>query len=515
MRPGSLPWLLRFELLLWWREIRGHRAARIILGAFILLAGLMAAAFGFLLRVGLQADEGGDAFPWIWLAVIAFVGLAFLSALTAIPVALAALFDRRDFDLLLASPVTSRTVLAGRLLGIALQLFGNFLWFVLPYSVLVVASGLPQLLGIYPGLGGICLLCACLVTLGLLQLVRWVGLKRARALAQGTLVAFSLATFAGAQLLRLWVARWGSGELDRFSIATVDTPWLSGESWLWFPARTLAGHPGPILLWVGLCAGAATLTVRAMERSFLHGGQQAAASAATVGKLKQPAASWRFSGNLPWILLVKEWRLLWRNPALFSQLGTQIAILGTYTAIYLFDPDFNIDPSIVLAIAQTAFGHAIGEIMTRLTLLGEEAPTLLQASPQGSPKLAAFKLLAALIPTWVLLLPLGAIAGLRGESWLAPMLVGILASSFAGFLALCGSRARPSSELLQQQDGAPKRLDLAVALLSVLSLALWVAISLVLVRGWWLWSLLCWPALAVVAALAYARGRQTGILSQI
>ena len=512
MGPGSLAWLLRFEVLLWWREIRGHPAARLLLVLFIGLTGIMTVALGVLLRLALRAtEEGAFPFPWVWLAAIAFIVLFFMVALAAVPVAIAGLFDRRDLDLLLSSPIAGRTVLAGRLLGMALQLFGNFLWFVAPYSLLVVALNVPQLLGIYPGLGGICVLCACLATLGILLLVRAVGLKRARAIAQGSLVALSLSIFASAQWARVWVARGGAEGLDVPLDLAADASWFGRESWLWFPARTLAGHPGAILLWVGLCGGVATLTVGAMERNFLLGGQQTAIAA---NKAKPPAASWRFSNNLTWILLCKEWRLLWRNPALFSQLGTQLAILGTYTLVYLSDPDFNLDPSIVLAIAQTSFSHIIGEVLTRLAIRSEEAPALLKTSPLGTFRLAAIKLLAALLPTWVLLSPLAGIAIWRGESWLAPTFISLAASSFAGFLALCGSQARARGTLLEQQEGAPQRQDLVLALLSLLSTTLWIAIALILARGWWLWSLLCWPSLAIVGAIAFLRGRQTGTLTQ-
>lgn len=512
MQPGSLVWLLRFELLLWWREIKGRPAARLLLGLLAGLVALVTVALGLFLRLALRAAQNESfPFPWIWLAAMAFVGLFFMTGVAAVPVTLAGLFDRRDLDLLLSSPIANRTVLAGRLLGITLQLFGNFLWFVLPYSLLVVAFGVPQLLGIYPGLGGICLLCACWATLGLLGLVRLVGLARARAIAQGILVALSLAIFAGIQWGRIWVARGGTQRLEALSERAVEAPWLGSESWLWFPARTLAGHPGAILLWLGLCGGAAALTVRAMERNFLLGGQQAAIAA---GRSPLPAASWRFRRNLTWILLAKEWRLLWRQPTLFSQVGTQLAILGTYTLVYLSDPDFRVDPSLVLAIAQTGFSHTIGGILMRLTIRSEVAPALLKSSPRSTLRLAAIKLVAALLPTWALLSPLAAIALWRGEGWLAPTLTGMAASGFAGFLSLCGTRAPIRDELLQQQEGAYQRQDLVVVFLSLLSASLWMAIALMGARGWWLGSLLCWPPLGILGAIAYGRGRQTDTLSQ-
>ena len=506
--PSSLLWLLRFEALLWWREIRTRPIAIFLLGIFVLLAAISTLVVGLTLGPAISSYQESSStlpfpFPWIWLAAIAFFVLFFITALTAIPMAISNLYERRDLDLLLSSPLASQTILTARLLGIAMRLFLNLAVYIVPYSLLVVALGLPHLLGIYPGTFGICLLCASLAALGLLLLVRLFGLQRARTLAQLLAVGSSATMVALGQFARLRAASTPS-TLDTeklFSSAASANPWLGSDSWLWFPARTFAGDLGAIALWLGLCGGVAIVTIRALERDFFRGGQQMAIAPRT----KAPSKKWHFSSNFTWILLLKEWRLLWRNPTLISRLGTQLLILGTYTLAYLFDPNSGLNPGATFAIAQSVSGALMAGALTRITLAGEEAPELLQTSPRSPAWLGAIKLLSALIPSWFSLLPLAAIALWRGESWLVPTLVGMAASTHTGFLVLCEARSHSSRLLDGGLSDKQQPFDPIGTILGLISISLWSTIALLLELGWWLLSPICLLPLAAISAFAFAR----------
>lgn len=503
--PGSPLWLLQFEALLWWRNIRSHPAAAFLLCFFVALAAIFTFTAGVTLRsaIPLQGAGGTESVPWIWLAAIAFFILFFVTSLSATPIAIANLYERRDLDLLLASPLSPRTILTVRLASIAIRLSLNLALYIVPYSVLVVIFGRPHLLGIYPGAIGICLLCASLVTLGLLLLVRLFGLQRARTFAQVLTVGTSATVVALSQFARIRAASTPStiAAEDLLSAADAVHPWLGSDSWLWFPARTFAGDLGAIVVWLGLCGGVAAVTVRAMERDFFQGGQQTA----IASRAKAPTPTWRFSRNFAWTLLLKEWRLLWRNPTLISRLGTQLLILGSYTLVYLLDPNSGLNPGATLAIAQTICGSLMAGTLTKITLSGEEAPDLLQTAPRSPTLLSAIKLLSALIPSWLLLTPLVAIALWRGESWLASTLVGAIAASHAGFLALCETRSRSSRLLEGGLDSGPQKFDPIGTILGIISMSLWSTVALLATLGWWLLTPICLLPLAVITAFAYAR----------
>ncbi|MEL6322375.1 MAG: hypothetical protein AAFQ57_17295, partial [Cyanobacteria bacterium J06626_14] len=184
---GTLPWLLVHELRLWWRELKAKW--------FLLTMGLISGVAIFTiivtwLLVGAIAGQmlstipdplpllvlqlGGGA--WLFLFVYSFI--------QAMQQSLIALFDRGDLDLLVSSPLAPKLIFAGRLLSVALEVFIGFLTLIIPATLLFLLAGWLQLSALYPAVFSLCLLSTSSAMLLNLWLVRWIGVKRARAVSQ-------------------------------------------------------------------------------------------------------------------------------------------------------------------------------------------------------------------------------------------------------------------------------------------------------------------------------------------
>ncbi|MDF5726736.1 MAG: hypothetical protein PUP92_01540 [Rhizonema sp. PD38] len=120
MKVGTLPWLLRHELRLWWREISTKPAVVIATTILSLLFTSLFVSLWFSLGdVRQEVVFGTIPDLAIWLAVGVWL-LGFCYALTmAMGYSLVALFERGDLDLLVSSPVSSKVIFASRFVAIA------------------------------------------------------------------------------------------------------------------------------------------------------------------------------------------------------------------------------------------------------------------------------------------------------------------------------------------------------------------------------------------------------------
>ena len=145
-RPGSTPWLVRHEVRLAWRAVGGKKANKAIAFLAVLSLGLHVGAWALL------RGSSGEAWPpaaaWL-LGGAAWVCILLMLA-QAIAASVAALFDRGDLDLLLSSPLPTRTVFLARGLGIAANLPVLYLFLLGPLANVGLFMGHANLLAIYP-----------------------------------------------------------------------------------------------------------------------------------------------------------------------------------------------------------------------------------------------------------------------------------------------------------------------------------------------------------------------------
>lgn len=192
--PGTTAWLVRHEVRLAWRGV-GRRGIGLLLALLAVLAVAAHVGAWFVVR-----SWPSGAPPPIatlifgaaaWLCISLMLSQGILQSVTA-------LFDRGDLDLLLSSPIPTRSVFMARGLGIAFSAGVLYMCLLAPIADVGPFVGHVELLAIYPTMVGLAMTVAALgITLALL-LVRLLGARRARTAAQvlGTLVgaAFFLCT---------------------------------------------------------------------------------------------------------------------------------------------------------------------------------------------------------------------------------------------------------------------------------------------------------------------------------
>ena len=487
-RPGSVAWLVRHELRLELRA-RSPRAAR------ILLAFMVAASIG--LHVGawalMKAWPPGELPP---VAAYLLGGAAWFSVLLmlsqAINTSVTALFERGDLDLLLSSPLPTRNVFAARGLGIVASVSLLYVFLLGPVANVGLFMGHPELLAIYPTLLGLALAVSSMGLALTLGLVRLLGARRARSVAQviGSLVGaaiflssqlFNFLGKDGARRLFAQLAQWArtGGPL------ALDAP-------AWLPGRALMGdlRAMGVVFAVGIVAFVAV--VHFAHRRFLAGTQESVTGGARRGATAPRTGSARFRAGLWRTVLVKEWRLILRDPQVISQ--TLMQVLYMTPMLFIIGRHASaITPLLVPAMVYLACSLATN--IAWITVAAEESPELLGTAPQAMARLRRLKILAALMPVWVLVSPLAA-----WLAWTLPLQALILVGCTLGSTLCVGA-----SQVWYPRQG--KRGDLKkraqgngpLGLLELVGIASWAWLA------WCLGSALAWaPAAAAGIVVGFS-----------
>jgi len=402
--PGSARWLLAHELRLAWhggglnKQGKRRPALRTFIFWAVASALLHLLAFFALRKLGGHMD---DAFLAIPVTVMLVVCSTFMlsSALTG---CVTALFERGDLDLLLSSPLPTRSIFTVRLLGIVTVTAAPYLFLAGPFANVALVLGHPGWLGLYVMICACAMLMACAGMLLTLALVRVLGARRTRVVAQ------VLAAVAGALLFLLSQAYnfmhhggdAGPGLLGQLA----SQPLFGLDSALWLPGRALLGAPVPLLAAALLAGLAFALTVGRTHRFFAQGVQEAAgAGRAPARPVGAPRLRLRFRRSLFDTVVVKEWRLIARDPHLIAQVLLQLVYL-----VPLLLPILNgnaVGPA--LGAGLTLLCSSLAGSLCWIVISAEDAPDLLLSAPAPRRTLQLAKLAAATMPPLLLIaLPL-------------------------------------------------------------------------------------------------------------
>ncbi|MGK7895786.1 MAG: hypothetical protein AB4372_19770 [Xenococcus sp. (in: cyanobacteria)] len=515
VKQNRLAWLLHHEMRLWWRGLQG-KWFLIIMPIFVIIPMLVLS----ILLPSLDFRSDLLLVPliekFLWLAVGAYL-LLFFSAFTfAMGQSLFALFDRGDLDLLISSPIPSKVIFASRLITVAIDIFLSISLFLILPSLIAVMLGFIRLLGIYPTLMAICLTATSLAMLITLWLVWLIGAKRARILNQvltsllwtGFIIVLqlpNLRVFKNVDSEQFWNS-WAGLFMGEGSI-------LSAKSWIWFPARAIFFDPVAMLLTFLISGAIFWLTVEKLHHTFLNGTQQSL----TIKQNKPSSISInRFKDSLSQVLLLKEWRIIARNPYLLLQSFFSIIFLIPVSIMMLQDTafqdtafeGFNSLDTIVL-IASLGAGNNLTTQLALICISGEEAPDLLRSCPCKDIKLRRWKLMAVLIPVWLLLSPLFVILMIRGEAWFAPMMVFIGATICCAFLSLWSASPIALSSLSMQQRQKVKT-DPILGFLNFISIFLWLFLGFQVSQENIILILIGISFIALLMSIAYKRSRLIG-----
>lgn len=477
-RPGSSLWLLKHEVRMFFYNLndkvskgpakRGMSKSTI---AILVLASLAIHALAYKL---LSDASGADAQVLALLPVVATAILAILFSLmmsNALTASVKALFERGDLDLLLSSPLPTRSIFVVRLAGITIGVAALYLFLLGPFANAGLVLGQFRWLTIYPVVLGIASVAASLSMLLTLALVRLIGVRRTRTVAQ------VFGAVAGAFIFLATQAQSLLGAGGRVKLASSIGPMfapgaaLGPDSIAWLPGRAILGAPLSLLALSVVAIAAFGFTAAFTHRFFVHGVQQAVSM---VRAAKAPAGGlrFRFDRSLAHAIIAKEWRLIARDPQLISQVLLQL--------LYLVPVGFMVFRSSQMwpgiGSALTFLCASLTASLTWIIVSAEEAPDLLNAAPCKSAAIRRAKLAAVTLPApLIVALPLMWMA-MRAPAAALLTAAGVLAAvaSSAQIALWCG---RPASR------GEFKRRGHANAignLIEVLSAASWAGIAYIL-----------------------------------
>ena len=399
--PGSVGWLLRHELRLAWfnaaggKETGGRRRPGNAAIALV-LAGWAALHLLAWVVVDRMTGVPGDD-PRILLGVSAVLagGATFMLS-SAIKSSVLVLFERSDLDLLLSSPLPSHSIFTVRLAGVTAGTAAIYLFFLAPFAHAGLLQGQWRWLGIYPGVIAMAVLCSCAAMLLTLGLVRVLGARRTRVVAQvigalagALLVIASQLHSLSSQASHGRVRGMVDGLLRRGGVT--DNPLL-------LPARAMLGEPLPMLLLAAVAAIVFVLTGRRTHRFFAQG-LQLAASAARATSARGAPRRHRFGRSLFDTVVVKEWRLIVRDPHLLSQVLLQLLFLLPLFFLIFQRSEVQVQ---ALGAGFALLCSSLTGALAWIALSAEDAPDLLLVSPASMRTVRRAKLAAAILPVLAL-----------------------------------------------------------------------------------------------------------------
>ncbi|HEY2189775.1 MAG TPA: hypothetical protein VGH48_14560, partial [Caldimonas sp.] len=312
LAPGSWPWLLRHELRLTWRGLGG----KTFRAAFALVAFLWL-VYHVALALIVAATGWATLSPGLFV-VAGFLVWFFCTLMLsqAISLSVGVFFERGDLDLLLASPIAPRNVFLVRGLAVAVSVVAFYALVLAPVANVGLFTGEVALIAIYPALAATALLVTAIGMAMTIALVRLLGARRARIAAQVVGALVGAALFLTTQVANLVAPGRATTWIVGAYRSARNGGWLARDQLLWLPLNALLGDPFALVVLGAVGVGAFAIVVNALARWFLAGTQEAVTAPVRPRGEARPV---RFRGGLWHNVLVKEWKLIGRDPQVIAQ----------------------------------------------------------------------------------------------------------------------------------------------------------------------------------------------------
>ena len=494
---GSRFWLLHHEMRLAWRVIGGKRIWILLIGGGLIWAFIHLTAWLLLQN---QQKIGGSDVGTMLIPISGAVFWLVFSILISqtIAHAVSALFDRGDLDLLLSSPLSPRAIFTVRGLGIAVAACILPFLLLLPFAHAGLITGHPNLMAIYPAMVSFGLASAAAGIFITMTLVRIFGARRAKTFAQILAALIGAGFFLLSQLQNILsrerqsaIAAWAKNEMTAGG-------WFAPDSVLWWPVRAMLGEWLPLILVVIVGVAGFWLVVNLTFKRFVSGTQETMTGGSTRSQRQTNPAKNNFRSGLTANLLIKEWKLIIRDPQIISQTLLQILYLIPLLflgfkggqAAWLLVPGFVVITSMLAGS------------LAWLTIAAEDAPELIGTAPVSINRVRWIKAIAAVVPVMALLLPL-ALYWLTRDAYAALVLV---FCSGGGMIsaALChvwNPRQGDRRELKKRHKG-----NVIATILESLGGVAWAAVA-VCMNGHWRWLPLALVPVLLAPATAWVLGR--------
>lgn len=480
-RAGSALWLLRHELRMVLFHLLGMRKEAATTGigkktvAVWLILGALMHGFAYMVLANARMAAGPPPYALLQTVSVLMIGVFTMMMSSGLNASVTALFERGDLDLLLSSPIPSRSVFSVRLAAIAAGSAALYLFFLAPFAHAGIVLGQLRWLGLYPAIVGLTLVSSSASMLLTLGLVRSLGVRRTRVTAQVLGALSGAALFLLAQASNSPFGPALRGIVGRLATLSGSGAAQDAGSLAWLPARAALGEPLPALLLLAAGAAVFVLTVRLAHGFFVRSVQQAA-GAVRVARAPAAGMRFRFGRGLARSVMVKEWRLIWRDPQLIAQVGLQLLYLLPLLAPLLFGRTVSL-PAVAAALVFLC--GSLSASLGWIVIAAEDAPDLLRAAPCSQGTIRRAKLAAvALPPLAVALLPLCWLA-LRQPGAACAMLLACALCAFhcALVVAWC---SRPAARGDFKRRG---KSNLTSTVFELLSCAGWAGMAFTLVLG--------------------------------
>lgn len=385
----------------------------------------------------------GDAAPGpIITLVLLFGATLFLSQ--ALLQATRALFTAGDLQLLLSAPVPERRIVVAKMLGIAWGILAIFGPALLPILLPVAIMHDWRWLGAAAMLVILALAAAAVALALLVAIAAVAGTRQAR--TAGNILA---AVFGGLFFLFTQLAPPAMTALSA----------LDSDHVLLAPAQGVRGDAAVIIAGA-LAAAAMTLTAARFA------GKRLRAIANEVAAPRQRARSGMSlsARGLLGAIVIKEWRLLSREPELLFQILLRVLYLVPLLWIIVRGRD---EDMLLMAAGIAFIAGQLCSSIAWLAVSGEDVPDLLATAPVTRRALLRGKLAAALLPSLVLLaLACGILAGWSPSAAATAFVTGTIVALATGSIELKLVRPMPRAAFGKSKEGSFMRsmLILAVAL---------------------------------------------------
>lgn len=423
-----------------------------------------------------QSDDSG------MLLAAGLISMLLLMTSRALAGAVQSLYTRGDLDLLLSSPVDRRAVIGVRTGTIALTVAMEIALLVFPFANVFVLFGRFAWFKAYLLVPGMAMLATSIGLAATLLSFRMFGPRRTRVVVQVMAVLVGTAMMLAFYLPSIFGDQGNANPYGGTVRALVTQSGVVRDSLL-----ALAGWVGQgFLPTMVFLVGAALLLATSIH--LLGDRIVAALVSATGGSASRRRASathgtLRFRGGIRFTVVLKELKLIARDPFLIAQILQQ-SLFVLPMAFALWRMRFAGDlPLAWLSVVWLAAGLA--GPLAWLTLLAEDAPDLLASAPVSRAALMRAKIEAALLPALpVCVLPLFFLLG--SWPWYALCVSG---SAFGASLTLAILNMRNPTKQKRDSFKTRHRGNGAHGLVEALAMFLWVGVAALLT---WLGSLVGW-----------------------
>ena len=397
---------MRHEFRLYWRGIGKDVASKVSVLLLVIFLHVIAIPVALMVRRVPPLPQRAVALGLTIGAALVLLLMISRGLITAIQ----ALYARGDMDLLLSSPISPRTIIAVRATFIAASVTLEFAVLIWPFADVFVLFGYLAWAKAYVLLPALGLLATTISLLLALLLFYIFGARRTRVIAQ---VASALIAVGFMVLLQLPNMMRPAGRGHPTGLGTLMASSELRDSALLAPAVAFQGSAFFTLALAAACVGLFAAAVRLLGGTFIRA-STAAASISVDRRARRPSRALRFHGNSRLIFILKELRLIARDPWLLTQLFQQTIFVLPLGVVLWRESRTGLPIVWGLVIPLAGF---TASALAWLTVSAEDVPELMAAAPISPDQMLRVKLEAALLPILPLIL-LPVIALSRSHGWL-------------------------------------------------------------------------------------------------